>query len=121
MPSWTDFMVYKRLYAAIVAPPGTFPVISLGPSSGQSNPAPIQKVTLVTSTTSNPTATYVVEGSLDGITWFTIITPAAVPTVGVAKKDAVVDVNILYARVNVSALTVGNLTVDILCSGDPAT
>lgn len=118
MSSWADFFSYKRALNAIVAPAQST-AQTIGPGALQNNPAPIQKVTLETFTSSNPTGTVVVEGSLDGVNWVTIGTPAALPTVGSPKLDKFVDVNVLYARVNASALSAGNITADLMISGDP--
>lgn len=130
MPDYNDY--FQRELNAVNAAVGTgiFPAAPAVAFSLNSNNAygkainpnalPIRTITLISRTTLNPTVTYLVEGSLDGINWVSMGIPGGTPAVGAPRKDVVDAANMLYIRINITAMSAGNLSCDLLLQGTPS-
>jgi len=81
---------------------------------------PIRTVTLISRTTSNPTVTYLVEGSVDGTNWFSLGIPGGTPTVAAPRRDSLDAANCLMVRINVTAMSAGDLNCDLVLMGTPS-
>lgn len=123
MPNYIDY--YQRELNALANRVATGASLALSLNKNNSGGAavntsalPIQTCCVISkATVADVVATIGLEGSLDGINWFSI-GAITVPTLAANnKRDVFTNVCCLYIRVNVTAYTSGTYSADVFMMG----